>query len=80
MPGGSLHFILADGELLALAHGELSEVYELLWKLPSQKGAISVAAMIRVAVRSDLLGSPIDLDEAQSEAMREAVASVRYSS
>jgi len=79
MPGGSLHFILADGELLTLAQGEVSEVYELLWKLEPQKGAISVAAMIRVAARSDLLGSPIDLDETQSEAMREAVASVRYS-
>lgn len=79
MPGGPVRFVLDDGELLTLADDDLSEIYELLWKLAPKKGAISVATMIRVSVRSDLMGSPIDLNETQSAAMREAVASVRSS-
>jgi hypothetical protein len=77
MPGGPVRFNLDDGELLTLAGSELSEVYEQLWKIAPQKGAISVAAMIRVSVRSKLMGSPVDLNEPQSAAMREAVAAVR---
>jgi hypothetical protein len=77
MPGGPVHFVLDDGEMLTLAQDGLSEVYELLWKLAPKRGAISLAAMIRVAVRSDVMGSPIDLDETQSAALREALASLR---
>jgi hypothetical protein len=74
MPGGSVRFVLDDGAMLTLAEDDLSEVYELLWKLVPKPGAVSVATMIRVSARSDLMGSPIDLDLPQSAAMREAVA------
>jgi uncharacterized protein YqgV (UPF0045/DUF77 family) len=74
MPGGSVRFVLDDGGMLTLAEGDLSEVYELLWKLVPKPGAVSVATMIRVSARSDLMGSLIDLDVPQSAAMREAVA------
>jgi hypothetical protein len=77
MPRGPVHFVLENGEMLTVAEDDLSEVYELLWKLAPKKGAISVAAMLRVSARSDLMGSPIDLDETQSAAMREAIASLR---
>jgi hypothetical protein len=74
MPGGSVRFVLDDGAMLTLAEGDLSEVYELLWKLVPKPGAVSVAVLIRGATRADLAGVPIDLDVPQSAAMREAVA------
>jgi hypothetical protein len=74
MPGGSVRFVLDDGARLTLAEGDLSEVYELLWKLVPKPGAVSVAVLIRGATRADLAGVPIDLDVPQSAAMREAVA------
>jgi hypothetical protein len=78
MPEGAVRFVLDDGEMLALAGNDLSEVYELLWKLaPKTKGAISVATMIRASARADLMGSPIDLNESQSGAVREAIAARR---
>ena len=77
MPGGSVRFVLDDGEALTLAGSDLAEVYECLWRLTAQKGAISVAALIRVSSHADPMQSPIALDKTQSAAMREAIALLR---
>ncbi|HJQ49581.1 MAG TPA: hypothetical protein VJ838_03615 [Gaiellaceae bacterium] len=77
MVGGPVRFALADGEILSLTESDLKQVYELMWQLAPKPGAISVAALIRGVTRANTVGVPIDLDEAQSAAIREAVALLR---
>jgi hypothetical protein len=73
MPGGTVRFTLDNGETLSFAAADLAAIYELLWQIASTPGAISVAAVIRGATRSTIVGAPVDLDAKQSAAMREAM-------
>lgn len=75
MSGTPVRFTLNDGETLSLPDETLSKVYELLWQLAPTPGAISMAAVIRGASREPAhYVRPIDLNVAQSAALREAIA------
>jgi hypothetical protein len=73
--GAPLRFVLNDGEMLVFSNEErLSQVYELLWQLAPMPGAVEVAAVIRAAsAKSAGYGPPLDLNPAQSAALREAI-------
>jgi len=69
-----MRFILNDGEMLVVPDEFLSQVYELLWQLAPQPGAVEMAAMIRGASRESVrAGRPLDLSTTQSNALREAL-------
>jgi hypothetical protein len=73
--GPPVRFVLNDGETLVLPNDEkLSQVYERLWQLAPMPGAIEMAAVIRAASGKPApYGHPLDLNAAQSAALREAI-------
>ena len=75
MSGADVRFVLDDGEMLVLPNDEkLSQVYERLWQLAPKPGAAEMAAVIRGASReSNRYEQPLDLNAAQSAALREAI-------
>jgi hypothetical protein len=58
---------------LTFTAAELARIYELLWQLVPKPGAVTLAATIRGATRSDIIRAPIDLDPKQSAMLREAM-------
>lgn len=61
--------VLADGEFISLSAGDLKAVYEELWNLAGERGAITAAEAL-LHVRDD--SPPIKLDERQTAAFRHA--------
>jgi hypothetical protein len=77
MAGGSLTFILDDGETVSVADEELRPIYDALWALSSQSGAISTAALIMDARRlRPFARRPIALTTPQSAMLRKAMTLV----
>jgi hypothetical protein len=75
MAGGSVSFTLDSGERLAVAVGDLPRVYELLWDLAKEPGAVSTATLVMDARRLlPFIHKPITLTAPQSAALRKAVA------
>lgn len=74
MPGGAVTFILDDGAKLLIPDEELRRVYEALWNLASERGAISTAALVIGARRLRAAQrQPIMLTTEQSGVLRKAV-------
>lgn len=70
-----IRFILDDGETLAIADEDVGRVYELLWGLAHEGGAVFTAALLIEASRTSAYArTPIKLTPPQSAALREAVA------
>jgi hypothetical protein len=75
MSGGEVRLTLHDGEVVIIASGDVSRVYENLWRLAPKPGALTMAGVLVAESRGQLKrGYPLDLTEAQSEIMREAIA------
>ena len=75
MAGGSVKFTLDDGTTLAVAEGHLRQVYELLWNLAKEPGAVSTAALVMDARRlHPYVRQPIALTTPQSAVLRKATA------
>jgi len=70
MTGGAGRFRLADGEIVDLYADGLRAVYEHLWVLADQPGAVSAAALLLHAQRSAARPWPIQLDERQTAAFK----------
>jgi hypothetical protein len=71
----SVCFTLDDGEPLVIADEDVDQVYELLWGLAHEAGAVFTAALLLEASRtSEYARTPIKLTPPQSAALREAVA------
>ena len=74
MAGGSVTFALDDGETLSLADEDLRPIYETLWELAKEPGAVSTAALLMDARRlRPFVRKPIALTTPQSAVLRRAV-------
>jgi hypothetical protein len=51
MAGGSVSFTLDDGETLGVADEDLRRVYDVLWDLAKEPGAVSTAVLLMDAGR-----------------------------
>ena len=71
----SVRFTLDDGETLVVADEDIGRIYELLWGLAHEAGAVFTAALLIEASRtSEYACTPIKPTPPQSAALREAVA------
>jgi hypothetical protein len=74
MTGGSVSFTLDDGETLLVPDQDLRRVYETLWDLSAQPGAVSTAALLLEASRiQEFMRGRIELTTPQSAVLRKAV-------
>jgi hypothetical protein len=81
MESGSVRFVLSYGDTLTVPEEDLRPVYELLWDLASEKGAISTAALVMGAARLHKFArEPITLNAEQSAVLRQAVERLRAGS
>lgn len=72
---GDVRLALHDGETLTIASSDVSRVYENLWRLAPKPGAVTLAGvLVAESRRNTLRGHPVDLTEAQSGVIREAMA------
>lgn len=75
MAGDSIRFALDDGETLYVPDEDLRPVYEVLWDLAKEPGAVSTAALVMDARRlHPFHRQPIELTTTQSAVLRKAVA------
>ena len=75
MAGGDVRITLHDGETLAITAEDVERVYDNLWRLAPRPGAVTLAGMLMTAHREGTnLHRPVELTEAQSLVMQEAVA------
>jgi hypothetical protein len=71
----AVQFRLSDGTFLIVQDSDLRRIYEELWDISDHHGAISTAALlIDEARKYGPHHYPIELNAAQSEALKEAVA------
>jgi hypothetical protein len=78
MAGESVTFVLDDGETLPVPDENLRRVYDLLWDLRKEPGAVSTAALIMDAQRLDPFARrPIALTTPQSVVLRKAVSLIQ---
>ena len=71
----SVQFRLADGERIALDQHETRRIYDALWKLAGEPGAVSAAALLLHHWSQDgVTGRETDLDGSQSAALRKAMS------
>jgi hypothetical protein len=75
MVGGSVSFTLDDGGTLTVLDADVQHVYEALWGISREPGAVATAAYLmsqsRVRPHARL---PVGLTALQSAALRKAVA------
>ena len=75
MTGGSVSFTLDDGKTLGVADEDLRRVYDVLWDLAKEPGAVSTAVLLMDAGRlRPFARMPISLTAPQSTVLRKAVA------
>jgi hypothetical protein len=75
MHSGSVSFTLADGKTLIVAEQDLKRIYNLLWELAAEPGAVSTAALVMdVSRQSAFARLPVTLTAPQSAALGKAVA------
>jgi len=67
--GDGGHFRLAGGEFVRLDSDELRAVYDELWVLEGEPGAVTTAALVIHALRTTGT-APVELDERQSAVFR----------
>ena len=80
MESGSARFTLADGEKLIVPDRDLRRIYDLLWELAAEPGAVSTAALLMdVSRRSEFAHAPITLTASQSAALGDAMARLEAS-
>jgi gamma-glutamyl:cysteine ligase YbdK (ATP-grasp superfamily) len=73
--GGRVRFLLDNRETLVVADEDLRRVYDQLWRLAPQAGAVSTAAVVHAALRrSESALDLIELTATQSAVLRQAVA------
>jgi hypothetical protein len=58
---------------LAVAEAHVRQVYELLWNLAKEPGAVSTAALVMDARRHPFSRQPIALTTPQSAVLRKAI-------
>jgi hypothetical protein len=74
VPGGPVRFTLDDGETLTVAEEDVQRVYDLLWQLAPQTGAITTAAALHTAAQQSEFTRPtVELTPTQSAMLRHAV-------
>ncbi len=79
MPGGPVRFTLDDGKTLTVAEKDVPRVYELLWQLAPQPGAITTAAALHTAAQqSEVSRLTIELTATQTAMLRQAVALLNH--
>ena len=71
--GTDVRLTLHDGETLTIASGDVDRVYENLWRLAPRPGAVTLAGVLVAESRGKTL-RVVDLTEAQSAIIREAIA------
>jgi hypothetical protein len=75
MAGGSVTFALDDGETLSLADEDLRPIYDALWGLAPESGAVSTAVLLKDAWRlSPFARKPIALTTPQGAVLRKAIS------
>jgi hypothetical protein len=75
MTGGSVSFNLDDGETLLVPDEDLRRVYETLWELSKEPGAVSTAALLIGSWRTrEFMRTQIEFTTLQSAVLRKAVA------
>lgn len=74
MAGGSVRFTLDDDETLIVPDADVRRIYDLLWELAREPGAVSTAALlIETAREREFLRPKLNLNKPQSAALRHAV-------
>ena len=77
MEANAVEFRLADGTCLVVEEADLRRIYEELWDLSGVTGAISTAVLlIDEARKYNRYRRPVELNVAESAALREAVANL----
>ena len=75
MPGGPVRFTLDGGKTLTVAEKDVPRVYDLLWQLAPQPGAITTAAALHTAAQqSEFSRLPVELTAMQAAMLRQAIA------
>jgi len=75
MAVGSVSFTLDHGETIIVPDDELRRIYESLWAMSHEPGAISTAAVVMDVSRLSPYGPrSVDLKHPQSTVFRKAVA------
>ena len=69
----SVNFDLADGTTVAVESSDYRRVYDELWMLSKVPGAVSTAGLLLHAARHPSYPHGVDLNEAQSAALRRAI-------
>ncbi|MGH3056186.1 MAG: hypothetical protein ACRDL7_14525 [Gaiellaceae bacterium] len=73
--GGSVRFTIDDGDTLTVSDEDLPRVYDELWRLAPQPGAVTAAALVHAAsLQSELTRRPVELTATQGAMLREAIA------
>ena len=68
-----MRLTLHDGETVTIAARDVSRVYENLWRLAPRPGAVTLAGVLVAESRGKTLRT-VDLTDAQSAVIREAIA------
>jgi hypothetical protein len=80
MTAEAVRFLLAGGETLVVPAKDLRRVYEILWGLAPEAGAIAVAALVhQVLEMRDPSPALVDLTAPQSAALEKALALLQSS-
>ena len=75
VPGGPVRFNLDGRETLTVAEKDVARVYDLLWQLAPQPGAITTAAALHAAaLQSEFSRLPVELTATQAAMLRQAIA------
>jgi hypothetical protein len=75
MTGGSVSFTLDDGDMLRVPDEDLRQIYESLWKISHEPGAVSTAALVMDVSRLHPYARvPVALTAPQTAVLRKAVA------
>jgi hypothetical protein len=75
MAVGSVRFTLDDGETIIVPDDELRRIYESLWSMSHEHGAISAAALVMDVSRLSPYGPrTVELTTPQSTVFRKALA------
>jgi hypothetical protein len=75
MTGGSISFTLDDGGTLTVMDEDMQRVYDSLWQISGESGAVSTAASLMTQSRlRPYARVPIALNTPQSAVLRKAVA------
>jgi len=75
VPSGPVRFTLDGGETLTVSEKDVPRVYDRLWQLAPQPGAITTAAALHAAAQqSEFSRRPVELTATQAAMLRQAIA------